>query len=115
LHSHLAAAPALGGTGSLQHLGDAATTRPETEVPMPTTHVNALSQGAVLFHHPVGRPKAPSENCLHVMDGDGASLCERVAAEDLIQVYELRWRDVPLSLRCPACRTMMQVYAAGSG
>jgi hypothetical protein len=82
---------------------------------MSTTHVNALVQGARLFHYPVGRPVAPSENCLHVMDGDGASLCERVAAEDLIQIHQLRWRDVPISLRCPICRTMMQVYAAGAG
>ena len=81
---------------------------------MSTTHVNAPARRAGLFHHPVGRPASPSDNCLHVMDGDGASLCERVAAEDLIQVHELRWRDVPLSMRCPSCRTMMQVYRAGA-
>jgi hypothetical protein len=58
---------------------------------------------------------APSGDRLHVMDGDGASLCECVDAEDLVQVHELRWRDVPLSLRCRTCRALMQVYTAGAG
>ena len=49
------------------------------------------------------------------MDGDGASLCERVDAEDLIRVHELWWRDVPISLRCRTCRVIMQVYTAGDG
>ena len=82
---------------------------------MSTTDVNALPRGADLFQFPVGRPVAPSGDRLHVMDGDGASLCERVDAEDLIQVFELRWRDVPISLRCHTCRAIMQVYSAGTG
>jgi hypothetical protein len=49
------------------------------------------------------------------MDGDGASLCEIVDAEDLVQVYELRWLDVPISRRCGPCRVLMQVYTAGAG
>ena len=82
---------------------------------MSTTQVTAASLGANLFDMPVGRPIAPSGDRLHVMDGDGASLCEIVDGEDLVQVYELRWRDVPISQRCGTCRALMQVYTAGAG
>ena len=74
-----------------------------------------VPRGAGLFHLPVGRPVTPSADHLHVMDGDGASLCERVDAGELIRIHELRWRDVPLSLRCPACRALMQLDGVGSG
>jgi hypothetical protein len=81
---------------------------------MSTTHVADVPLRAYLFHLPVGRPIAPSGDCLHVMDGDGASLCEIVDAEDLVQVSELLWLDVPISRRCGTCRVLMQVYAAGA-
>ena len=82
---------------------------------MSTTHVTAVPLGADLFHLPVGRSVAPSGDRLHVMDGDGASLCESVAAEDLVEVYALRWRDVPISRRCGTCRVLMPVCAEGAG
>ena len=82
---------------------------------MSRTHVTALPLGVDHFHLPVGRPIAPSGDCLHVMDGDGASLCEIVDAEDLVQLSEVRWLDVPISRRCGTCRVLMLVYTAGTG
>ena len=82
---------------------------------MSTTPVTAVPLGVDDFHMPVGRPIAPSGNCLHVVDGDGASLCEIVRAEDLVQLSEVRWLDVPISRRCGTCRVLMQVYTAGTG
>ena len=79
------------------------------------SNVRVLHQEASLSALPVGRPASPSGDHLHVVDGDGASLCERVDAEDLVQVHDLRWRDVPISLRCRVCRAIMQVYAVGAG
>ena len=77
--------------------------------------VHIRTQGGGLQALSVGRPASPFGDHLHVMDGDGASLCERVDAEDLVQVHGLGWRDVPISLRCRICRAMMQVYGAGVG
>ncbi len=77
--------------------------------------VRVLDQGAGLSALSVGRPASPSGDHLHVMDGDDASLCGRVDAEDLIQVHDLQWRDVPISLRCRVCRAIMQVAAPFAG
>ena len=82
---------------------------------MYTTHVSAVPLEADLVHLPVGRSIAPSDDRLHVMDGDGASLCEIIDGKDLLQVYELQWRDVPISRRCGACRALMHVYTASAG
>ena len=48
-------------------------------------------------------------------DEPNVYLSEIVDAEDLVQVYELRWLDVPISRRCETCRVLMQVYTAGAG
>ena len=82
---------------------------------MSATHGTAVPLGPDLLHLPVGRPIAPSGGRLHVMDGDGASLCEVVDADDLVQVYGLRWRDVPISRRCGACRALGPVCTARAG
>ena len=82
---------------------------------MSTTGLRPLPLGAQLLHVPVGRPVLPSGGRLHVMDGDGASLCERVDAEDLLEIHGLRWRDVPLSMRCATCRAIMQGSTTGAG
>ena len=83
---------------------------------MTTIHVKAGPEGAAVHHMPVGRPVTPpGDYRLHVVDGDGASLCESVDAEDLVQVYALWWYEVPVSLRCCACHTIMRSHAAGAG
>ena len=79
---------------------------------MSTTHAS-LTDGTSLFHVPVGRPVTPPGDHLHVMDGDGASLCERVDPSHLVEIHDLRWRDVPISMRCRICRAIMQVSSAG--
>ena len=80
---------------------------------MSTTHTSGLPLGTALFHVPVGRPVAPPGDHLHVMDGDGASLCERVDTGHLVEIHDLRWREVPISMRCRVCRAIMQVSSAG--
>ena len=80
-----------------------------------STTIHPLPYGANSFHVPVGRRLAPFDDRLHVMDGDGSSLCERVDAANLLAIDALRWRDVPLSRRCVACRAMMVAYGAGAG
>jgi hypothetical protein len=79
---------------------------------MTTIDVNAAPTGAALSM-PVGRPASPSGSyLLHVVDGDGASLCESVDAENLVQVHALRWYEVPTSRRCCACQTILWLHAA---
>ena len=82
---------------------------------MTTIDVNAVPEAAAAFHMPVGRLVAPPRSYrLHVMDGDGASLCESVDAEDLVQVYALRWYEVPISRRCSLCHAMIRPHAAAA-
>ena len=43
----------------------------------------------------------------HAMDGDGASLCERVDAGGLVTVDDFTWNDVPPARRCRACAALI--------
>ena len=80
---------------------------------MTTIHAGSLPLGTGLLHVPVGRSVAPPGDHLHVMDGDGASLCESVDPGHLVEIYDLRCCDVPISMRCRMCRAIMQVSSAG--
>jgi hypothetical protein len=51
---------------------------------------------------------APSDNgTVHLVDGDGSSLCEAVDAADLRPVDDLRWPDLPAGQQCPRCRLLI--------
>jgi len=58
---------------------------------------------------------APAEETIvHAIDGDGASLCERVAPETLVHIDSYSWPDILERFRCPACTTTFIAYGAGS-
>jgi len=49
----------------------------------------------------------PANGTVHVVDGDGSSLCEEVDAADLRPVDDLRWPDLPAGQQCPCCRLLV--------
>jgi hypothetical protein len=62
---------------------------------------------ASAVRHPPGAP------AMHAVNGDGASLCEMVSAEDLLRADDLTWGDVPRDMRCPNCQTLMMSHGMG--
>jgi hypothetical protein len=67
---------------------------------------SAPRAAVVPFPLPVGVAWTPHHlsGQVHVVDGDGASLCERVAAADLVRGDERPWHEIALERRCPVCR-----------
>ena len=53
---------------------------------------------------------APGPGGVHLIDGDGASLCERVAALDLAPLDGVSWRDIPPDRQCPHCRLFLMAH-----
>jgi hypothetical protein len=51
----------------------------------------------------------PDDGTVHVVDGDGSSLCEVVDAADLHLVDDLRWPDLPADQQCPRCQLLIVV------
>jgi hypothetical protein len=45
------------------------------------------------------------DGSLHLVDGDGASLCERFTQQQLEQL-PLAWTDVIATARCPVCEVL---------
>src|SRR4051812_33861574 len=66
---------------------------------MPPVHRMALGAGTA-----GGEPAGPGT--VHAVDGDGASFCDVVGAEELVPMDRLLWPDVPLDHRCPACQLL---------
>jgi hypothetical protein len=55
---------------------------------------------------PVRLPAAMARHagCLvHVIDGDGASLCEAVAADDMVVLGNRSWNEIDPDRRCAGC------------
>src|SRR4051794_40436716 len=46
----------------------------------------------------------PLSGPVHVIDGDGASLCEEIAPGDLVLIGNRPWHDIEPLRRCPICR-----------
>ncbi|SFK37432.1 sensor histidine kinase [Geodermatophilus ruber] len=51
----------------------------------------------------------PGTGTVHVIDGDGSSLCEIVDAADLHPLDGLGWPDLPAGQQCPRCRLVIDV------
>jgi hypothetical protein len=47
---------------------------------------------------------------VHIVDGDGASLCQLVAAEDLVAIGPTAWSATGGARRCPSCQLLLDVY-----
>jgi hypothetical protein len=45
------------------------------------------------------------DGALHLVDGDGASLCERFTQQQLERL-PLAWTDVVAAARCPVCEVL---------
>jgi hypothetical protein len=56
---------------------------------------------------PVARSIATGirDGSLHLVDGDGASLCDRFTQQQLEQL-PLAWTDVVATARCPVCEVL---------
>jgi anti-sigma regulatory factor (Ser/Thr protein kinase) len=50
---------------------------------------------------------APGPGGVHLVDGDGASLCELLPAAVLDPLHDVAWRDVPPDRQCPFCRAVL--------
>src|SRR5437763_11131247 len=50
---------------------------------------------------------------VHVIDGDGASLCERVSAADLVPIGSRSWHLIEPERRCQLCRFQLPEQDAG--
>ena len=61
------------------------------------------------------RGAAPGPGGVHLIDGDGASMCELVAAPDLDPLVDLSWRDVPPERQCRHCRLFLTVHHDNPG
>lgn len=47
---------------------------------------------------------------VHLIDGDGASLCEQVAAADLVRIGPAAWSRAERERRCARCEFLLLVY-----
>jgi hypothetical protein len=52
----------------------------------------------------------PGPGGVHLVDGDGTSLCELVAAPDLGRLDDVSWRSIPPDRQCPHCRVILMVH-----
>ena len=50
---------------------------------------------------------------VHAIDGDGGSLCERLAPGDAVQIDELVWSDIGRRHRCRHCQLLMTTFGMG--
>jgi len=72
-----------------------------------------MSRGGGTGGMPAGTSVGARQSApVHAIDGDGASLCGHVSAEDMRPQAELAWDDVPRDLRCPVCQLLLNVYAS---
>ncbi len=77
-------------------------------IPFPTAPLDDLWGTAVVGAHPVPFPvartigRATRNTHLHLLDGDGASLCEGFTEEELERL-PLAWAEVVEVARCRAC------------
>src|SRR4051794_29397181 len=110
-----ASAPVPGGIRSLR---STATPRSRCEVDGPMslssisrTVLTARWVTAAAGTHATPLPVARSiyagtrDGGLHLVDGDGASLCERFTQQQLEQL-PLAWTDVVATARCPVCEVL---------
>jgi hypothetical protein len=58
----------------------------------------------------VSRLEAP----VHVVDGDGASLCQLVDADDLVVIGPAAWETTSADRRCSRCEMLLDIYRGGS-
>ncbi|MFL6241185.1 MAG: hypothetical protein ACJ735_17015 [Actinomycetes bacterium] len=68
-------------------------------------HARAARAASDPLDIPVGVAWTPDQRFapVHVIDGDGASLCEQVVAADLVAIPNRAWQQIETDRRCPFC------------